>query len=295
MIHAFNSLKPMPARPCRTPLFSSRRARLAALALFAPLCLAPLPGVAQAASSAWAENDGGRMRLVLLPAGPDGSREGVLLVEPKKGWITYWKEPGDVGIPPSITAPPGASFSVGRVDFPVPKLLSNGDMQDVGYDHPVALPLVLAHAGNDAAISLSAFVGVCQNICIPFQADLTVDPAAEIGVDPAEVALVEDAKRLVPPGPSDDFRVTGHAIKPDLKSLDIALRLPAGAPDPQVFVSGPSGHVYVEGKASAGPDGETRYTMPIGKLPKGYTFAGKRWGVLVVAGDRAMETTLAFD
>lgn len=235
------------------------------------------------------------MRLVLLPANAEGSREGVLLIEPKRGWITYWKEPGDVGIPPSITPAPGAHYTVARVDFPVPKLLSSGDMQDVGYDHAVALPVVLGNAGDDTPISLSAFVGVCQNICIPFQADLTVDPAAEIGVDPTEVALVEDAKRLVPPGPSDDFRVTGHAIKPDLTSLEISLRLPANAPAPQVFISGPSGHVYVEGKASAGPDGETVYTVPIGKLPKGYTMSGKRWGILVVAGARAMETTLAFD
>jgi DsbC/DsbD-like thiol-disulfide interchange protein len=263
--------------------------------MLVPLCLAAASGNVQAASSAWALNEGGRMRLVLLPPNSDGSREGALLVEPKKGWITYWKEPGDVGIPPSITPVPGADYKVARVDFPVPKLLTTGDMQDVGYDHPVALPLVLDNAGDDRPVSLSAFVGVCQNICIPFQAELTVDPAAEVGRDPAEVALVAEAKRLVPPAPTADFRVMGHTIKPDLKSLEISLRLPADAPSPQVFVSGPSGHVYVEGQASAGAGGETLYTVPIGKLPKGYAMAGKRWGLLVVAGDRAMETTLAFD
>jgi DsbC/DsbD-like thiol-disulfide interchange protein len=281
---------------------SFRQAILASLPVFAarfiiltPLGLAAATGTSYAASSAWATNEGGRMRLVLLPAGADGSREGVLLIEPKKGWITYWREPGDVGIPPSITAAPGADYTVARVDFPVPKLLSSGDMQDVGYDHPVALPLVLANAGGEQPFKISAFVGVCQNICIPFQADLTVDPAAEVGTDPEEVALVQEAKRQVPPGPSEDFRVTGHMMQPDLKTLRVSLRLPAGASDPEVLVSGPSGHVYVEGEVSAGPDGETLYTMPIGKLPKGYTMAGKRWGLLVVAGNRAMETTLAFD
>lgn len=250
---------------------------------------------AHAASSPWAMNEGGRMRLVLLPAKADGSREGVLLIEPKKGWITYWKEPGDVGIPPSITAAPGAEYRVARVDFPVPKLLSSGDMQDVGYDHPVALPLVLTHAGGERPFRINAFVGVCQNICIPFQADLTVDPAAEVGTDPQEVALVEEAKRQVPPGPSGDFRVISHAMRPDLKSLQVSLRLPAGVTKPEIFVSGPSGHVYVDGDVSVGAEGEALYTLPIGKLPKGYTMAGKQWGILVVAGDRAMETTLAFD
>ncbi|WP_120277574.1 protein-disulfide reductase DsbD domain-containing protein [Rhizobium sp. AG855] len=295
MIDSSTALHPLFRQAFRQDFRPAVRARLTGLAVLVPLCLVALTGTVQAASSAWATNEGGRMRLVLLAAKADGTREGVLLVEPKKGWITYWKEPGDVGIPPSITPAAGSDYTVADVDFPVPKLLSTGDMQDVGYDHSVALPLVLANAGSDRPFKLSAFVGVCQNICIPFQADLTVDPAAEIGSDPDETALVEKAKRLVPPGPSEDFRVTAHAMQPDLKSLQVSLRLPAGAPAPQVFVSGPSGHVYVEGTAATGPHGETLYTVPIGKLPKGYTMAGKRWGILVVAGERAMETTLAFE
>ncbi len=235
------------------------------------------------------------MRLVLLPAAADGSRAGVLLIEPKPGWITYWKEPGEVGIPPSIAPAPGADYSVRRVDFPVPKLLSGGELQDVGYDHPVALPIVLDTAPDDRPVALSAFVGVCQNICIPFQADLVVAPDRQVVSDPAEVALVKKAQGLVPPGPSADFRVTGHRMQPDAKSLEVSLRLPADAPLSQVFISGPSGHVYVDGITTAAADGETLFTVPIGKLPEGYTLAGKRWGILVVASDRAMETALAFD
>lgn len=291
MFHGFYVSMPL-LSPSALTRSAACLTRLGLLALLGILPLA-LPGLA--ASSPWAANEGGRMRLVLLPVSADGSREGVLLIEPKPGWITYWREPGDVGIPPSITPAPGSDYTVGRVDFPVPKLLSSGDLQDVGYDHPVALPLTLLNAPDDRPVSLSAFVGVCQNICIPFQAELLVEPDGQIGSDPAEIRLVEDAKRLVPPGPSEDFRVTAHSLQPDLKSLQVSLRLPAGATAPKVFISGPSGHVYVEGTASLGPDGETLYTVPIGKLPKAYKIKGKTWGILVVAGARAMETTLAFD
>lgn len=101
------------------------------------------------------------------------------------------------------------------------RLLSSGDMQDVGSDHPVALPLVLTHAGGERPFRINAFVGVCQNICIPFQADLTVDPTRRgSGTDP-QVALVKGLKRQVPPGPSGDFRVISHAMQPDLKSLQV--------------------------------------------------------------------------
>ena len=120
-----------------------RSARLMMLSLAIGLALLVTAGPVAAASSEWAVNEGGRMRLILLPETGDGVRHGALVIEPKPGWITYWKEPGDVGIPPAITPAPGVSYTVDSVGFPVPKVLMNGDMIDVGYDHPVTLPLTL--------------------------------------------------------------------------------------------------------------------------------------------------------
>jgi DsbC/DsbD-like thiol-disulfide interchange protein len=271
--------------------------RLRQMTLAAILGLASLlpVGPAAAASSEWAVNEGGRMRLILLPEDADGLRQGALVIEPKPGWITYWKEPGDVGIPPAITPAPGAGFTVESIGFPVPKVLMSGDMLDVGYDHPVTLPLSLKRAPNGETITLTAFVGVCQNICIPFQADLTVAPDKADSANPVEAALVASARANIPPGPSEDFHVIDHQLSDDEHELTVRLKLPEDAREPRAFVSGPSGHVFVKASSSIDASGETLLTMPIGKLPKKYTIAGKRWDILVVAGDRAMETTLAFD
>lgn len=235
------------------------------------------------------------MRLILLPETPEGVRQGALVIEPKPGWITYWKEPGDVGIPPAITPAQGQSYTVNAVHFPVPKVLINGEMIDVGYDHPVTLPLELKNAPNGTGVTLSAFVGVCQNICIPFQADLSVAPDATGIANPVEAAIVASARAQIPPGPSPDFHVIAHELSADRKELTVRLKMPDGAETPKAFVSGPSGHVFVEAAASLGTPGETVLTLPIGKLPKKYVLAGKQWGILVVSGSRAMETALAFD
>lgn len=248
-----------------------------------------------AASSDWAVNEGGRMRLILLPEGADGLRQGALVIEPSPGWITYWKEPGDVGIPPAIKPAPGASYTVDSIGFPVPKVLMSGDMIDVGYDHAVTLPITLKNAPDTASVTLNAFVGVCQNICIPFQADLTVPPDTGGVSDPAAAALVAAALAQIPPGPSEEFHIVDHKLRPDAKELVVRAVLPEGSTAPKVFVSGPSGHVFVNAEVTAGTSGETILTMPIGKLPKKYKLAGKRWGILIVSADRAMETTLAFD
>ncbi|WP_160167061.1 protein-disulfide reductase DsbD domain-containing protein [Rhizobium sp. PDO1-076] len=253
-------------------------------------------GDTQAASSDWAVNEGGRMRLVLLPADPDGRREGALVIEPNSGWITYWKEPGDVGIPPALTLSPGSTAVIESIGFPVPKVLDNSGMRDVGYDHAVTLPLVIAGLGADTdTLTVNAFIGVCKNICIPFQADLTVALSSGDAAVAEEASMISAARQRLPDAPSDDFAVTHYAMRSDLKQLDLTLRLPVGTTEPQVFVSGPSGHVFLDGEAEILGDGKVQVSVPIGKLPKTYTLTGKRWGILVLAAGRAMETTLAFD
>jgi len=253
-------------------------------------CLFALP--AFAASSSWAENEGGRMRLVLLPAKADGSRDGALVIEPRPGWVTYWKEPGDVGIPPSLTTPKGAAYAVTRVEFPVPKLLNAGGMRDVGYDGPVTLPFSLSGTEDGTHVTLHVFIGVCLNICIPFQADLTVTPSNEAALD--ETALLDTARARLPEAPSADFSVTGFTMQPNRKRLDVSLKIPAGHTPNGFFLQGPSGYVFLDGTFTAGADQTTVLSVPIRKLPKTYTLAGKEWNLLVIAGDRAMEAPLAF-
>lgn len=280
---------------CSRPLRVFRAARPILLAVIIGLMPMLTGPHALAASSDWAVNEGGRMRLILLPEGPDGLRLGALVIEPKPGWITYWKEPGDVGIPPAITPAPGAPYTVEDLGFPIPKVMESGEITDVGYDEPVTLPLTLKNAPDSMGVTLNAFVGVCQNICIPFQADLRVPPD-EAGVsNSVEAALVRSARAQVPPGPAPDFHVVAHELSADRKELTIRLKMPTSGEAPKAFVRGPSGHVFVEATTSQGAEGETLLTLPIGKLPKKYDVSGKEWGLLVVSGGRAMETKLAFD
>ncbi|WP_429924676.1 hypothetical protein [Agrobacterium vitis] len=83
------------------PLFSNHPVfpALPGLLFAGLLALTPL-GDACAATSDWATSDGGRMRVIVLPPAPDGTRQAGLQIEPNDGWFTYWREPGDSGIPP---------------------------------------------------------------------------------------------------------------------------------------------------------------------------------------------------
>lgn len=279
-------------------VFASHRpkALIASLVLLATTLLgAAMP--AKAEMTDWATNEGGRMRLVALPPSPDGIVRGALQIEPNPGWITYWKEPGDAGIPPQLIVSEDDSVSLDRLDYPVPKRIDNGSLRDIGYDHPVALPFALRveNPAKPLTVGVSAFVGLCRNICIPFQADFALQLASTGATPVQEAMLVASAEAKLPEAPSGDFALTHYALTGNDR-LRLRLRLPGAlAAPPQVIVTGPQGHVFFDSKDGRQDGEDYALDVPIEKLPKNYDMRGKRWGILVIAGDRAMETSLAFN
>ncbi|MGO8654719.1 protein-disulfide reductase DsbD domain-containing protein, partial [Rhizobium ruizarguesonis] len=166
--------------------------------------------------SSWAENDGGRMRLVALAPDAAGKIRAALQIEPKPGWITYWKEPGNSGIPPQITITPESGVSLDAISYPVPKHFFKGGIEDIAYDAPVTLPLSLTAAGKGpVAIDASAFIGICKDICIPFQANFQLKLGPAMQSHPEEEAILQAADASLPKPPSVDFGVTANAMSPD--------------------------------------------------------------------------------
>ncbi|WP_028742788.1 protein-disulfide reductase DsbD domain-containing protein [Rhizobium leguminosarum] len=256
---------------------------------------------AHAEVSAWADNEGGRMRLVALAPDAGGKIRAALQIEPKPGWITYWKEPGNSGIPPQITIAPESGVTLDAIAYPVPKHFFNGAIEDIAYDGPVTLPLSLTAAGKGpVTIDAAAFIGICKDICIPFQANLQLKLGPAIQSHPEEEAILQAADARLPKPPSQDFDVTAHAMSLDRKTLSLDLVLPNEGPGegkaaPDIIVTGPSGYAFTK-QIGGKRDGATfKVAISIGKLPKDYDMAGKQWSVLVIDGKRAMETTLAFE
>ncbi|MBY3193433.1 protein-disulfide reductase DsbD domain-containing protein, partial [Rhizobium laguerreae] len=184
---------------------------------------------AHAEMSAWAENEGGRMRLVALAPDAGGKIRAALQIEPKPGWITYWKEPGNSGIPPQITIAAESGVTLDAIAYPVPKHFFNGAIEDIAYDAPVTLPLSLTAAGKGpVTIDAAAFIGICKDICIPFQASFELKLGPAIQSHPQEEAILQAADARLPKPPSQDFDVTAHAMSPDRKTLSLDLVLPGG-------------------------------------------------------------------
>lgn len=244
-----------------------------------------------AATSAWVETPGGDVRLVALPAQADGSMRAMLDIRLHDGWKTYWRDPGGSGIPPSISITGADLISVG---FPAPKRLGDAETHYIGYDAPVRLPLKLA-ATAGGAVTATIFIGVCKDICIPVQAELTADTSGESFANPLEEMAITEAEAGLPHGAGDGLKPIAGRWSEDGKSISVRFDAPADGPLPDVFLSGSSTFEF----GAAGPvrrDGDAFVAeVPVLHKPKVYDLAKDPIRLTVRAGGRTMESPLAIE
>jgi DsbC/DsbD-like thiol-disulfide interchange protein len=218
-----------------------------ATALLALLVAPPV----HAASSDWFEMEGARVRLVTAGK-PDvhGRLRGALDIELKPGWKTYWRDPGDAGVPPTIDASANPNIAAVAFDFPAPQRHDEGDYKWAGYDYPVALPVTvtLRDPAGSATIDANVFLGVCETICVPVQAKLTVEPGAD---DPEDAAAVSAALANIPPPAHADFGVRVASEPGDAKAV-LQVTSPGDAGTAELFIAGEDGYVL------STPDREVR-------------------------------------
>ena len=120
-----------------------------------------------------------------------------VLIELDEGWKTYWRMPGDSGVPPEFTWKTSAPSHV-EVSFPVPTRFADASGETVGYKHQVLFP-VSVEAGTAAGVrlDLDLFFAICRDVCIPARADAAIELGPLLR-DADGAARVTDAIKAVP-------------------------------------------------------------------------------------------------
>ena len=114
------------------------------------------------------------------------------------GWHTYWQNPGDAGVAPSldVTASPGTT--IGGLEWPVPRKVAEGPLTTYAYTGDVVLPFTATREAGPLLLKAHAEWLTCRDICVPEQADLELNlPAGPVAVS-VESALIEAALQRVP-------------------------------------------------------------------------------------------------
>ncbi|MFT3829830.1 MAG: protein-disulfide reductase DsbD family protein [Opitutaceae bacterium] len=137
-------------------------------------------------------------------------------------WHTYWKNPGEAGLPTTLawTLPPG--FSAGPIQWPAPEITDTGGVLTYGYGGELLLLVDIAvpaeaRPGENVALAAKAEWLMCKEACIPGEAkvSLTLPVATESAPDAQWAARIATARAALPAG-SDRLEVRAYRTGRDL-------------------------------------------------------------------------------
>jgi DsbC/DsbD-like thiol-disulfide interchange protein len=166
-----------------------------------------LPARAEAAwsvASDWVKGTGSRIRLIgaELTDGAGGKARLVagVEIELEDGWKTYWRSPGDSGgIPPTFDWDQSRNLAKAVLLYPGPKRFADAEGVSAGYKKHVVFPIEVTPDGEaPVRLVLGAFYGICREICVPAEAELSLELARGPVSDPAIAAALEEALAAVP-------------------------------------------------------------------------------------------------
>ncbi|MCY4300663.1 MAG: protein-disulfide reductase DsbD family protein [Aestuariivita sp.] len=96
------------------------------------------------------------------------------------GWKTYWRTPGEAGLPPHIDFSKSTNLKTQNIIWPSPQIFYENDLRFYGYEDELVLPIDFLPVDPEVPIRLKGEIGigVCKNICIPatFAFDYSLDP-----------------------------------------------------------------------------------------------------------------------
>jgi DsbC/DsbD-like thiol-disulfide interchange protein len=266
------------------------RAVLGATAIFSVACAAS--GVRAEDASPWQRDAHSAVRLLA------GSRSGTVLlggvaIQLQPGWHTYWRTPGDSGVPPRFDFSKSDNVEAVTVLWPAPHKFDDGaGGTSLGYFKQIVLPLRIVAKNADKPVTLRASINyaVCEKLCIP------VDASAELAfasVASTEDGTLSDALNAVPKPASvgDPNPLTVLDVKRDGK---INVLVDVAAPDTNglsLFVEGPTPDwaLPIPKLVEHSPPGVKRFTFELDGLPPGVSADGAALKLTLVGGDRAYE------
>jgi DsbC/DsbD-like thiol-disulfide interchange protein len=277
--------------------FSRRFCTILAGCGFAALAAGP----ARAAdTSPWVADTYSAIRLIAgaNKPGADALRAGIE-IKLQPAWHTYWRYPGDSGVPPRFSFTGSDNLATVKVLYPAPRAFTDDVGTIIGYKGDVILPLRVLPRQKDKPVTLRAKVdyAVCDRLCVPVEAklELTLPPTG--GADNADLDAAE-ARVPKPVTPAEAGlsakRASDDKVKP-LVFVDLAA--PTGARI-ELFVEGPTPEwaLPIPKPAPGAPAGHQYFGFELDGLPPGVNPKGPfELTFTIVQGDRATEVKTHLD
>ena len=241
---------------------------------------------------------GSRVRLI----GVEGSVQGrtaagveVLLAE---DWKTYWRMPGDAGVPPQFDWKGSGNVASVKVLYPAPKRLAEPAAETIGYKGGVLFPIQVEPKDplRPVELKLALEIGICREICVPAIANLalTIPPSTQpAAVVPAGLSRALDRV----PRPQSTHRVGDPELTKVVAVLDgksphltIEGRFPLGEAGADVFIEAPDSiYVPMAKRVPGAAEGVIRFQVDLSQGGNARDLKGRVLTVTLVSDAGATE------
>ncbi len=236
-----------------------------------------------AAESPWIKATDSKVRLVSAAVAVDEQERTVagVQIRMEAGWKTYWRNPGDSGVPPSFDWSGSSNLKRAEVLYPAPRRLADASGAAIGYEDEVVFPVLITpeRPGEPVALKLNLSYGLCKDLCIPNEASLSLVLPAKEAADQGDALLLTGFLDLVPKSAEAGQLPTVSAIEATLDGsapkLVIETQFPAGASGSDLFVDAPD--AYVPLPKADGPlnGGKQRFIVTFGSAAEAAKIKGK--------------------
>lgn len=176
-----------------------------------------------------------------------GTYQAALRLTLADGWKTYWRAPGDTGIPPQFNWRGSRNLGDVSITWPTPHVFNQDGQRSIGYKNQLVLPIEITPAKPGRPVRLSGEMefGLCKDVCIPGRLDfdhkLNADAARNPSIAAAlaqrpysasEAGVRSSTCRLSPT--SAGMRIEAHIAMPSAGGPEVAVIEPG---NPQLWAS----------------------------------------------------------
>jgi DsbC/DsbD-like thiol-disulfide interchange protein len=264
--------------------------------------LTALPARAQDAS-AWDTDTHSAARLIAGSLNPQAAapvRAGIE-IRLDSGWHTYWRYPGDSGVPPTFDFGGSVNVKSATVLWPAPHRFPDGaGGNSIGYKGDFVLPvhIVPQDASKPASLKVKITYAVCEKLCVPAEAKTELMLSGNAGAEDATLAAAEaQVPKPVALGAGGNLAIKSFHREPggahERVVVDVAA--PDGAPV-DLYVEGPTPEWGLPLPEPLPASGMTyHFAFDLDGLPPGAHAAGATLTFTAVSGSEAIEVSSHLD
>jgi DsbC/DsbD-like thiol-disulfide interchange protein len=237
------------------------------------------------------------------PSTPPGLVRAGIEFKLRPGWITYWRYPGDAGVPPRFDFAGSENLRSATVLWPAPRRLHDEGGNTIGYQGDLVLPLAVVpqDAGRPVTLHLKLDYAVCEKLCVPAEGNMELVLAGEPSTHESALAAAEaHVPKPAAVGDAGTFAVRSVTREPGARTRWPRVVVDIAAPADStvdLFAEGPSPEwaLPLPDPTPQAPVGIRRFVFELDGLPPGVTPAGATLRLTATAGDQAIEVTARLD